>query len=195
MSKTFRKEILNAANLLSLTRIALTPLVAGLILSGHMRAALVLFLAASFTDVLDGLVARRFSLVSEFGARIDPLADKILLSSILIILTVKGFIPPYLSLLVVARNSIMLIVIPSLSRLGKSVEITPSLSGKAATLCQVVAIGLTLYQNVGFSLTTVFAITAIITMVSAIEYSLRLLHDWPAVNESFKNITVKGRLL
>ena len=81
---------LNAANLLTILRLALVPFVIVAILDGHHFLALALFTGAGITDILDGAVARRFHLATTAGAWLDPLADKCLLSGAFLALAGAG---------------------------------------------------------------------------------------------------------
>src|ERR1700710_1276840 len=91
-------------NLLSALRLLAAPLAAWLILDGHDIAALLVFPAAGASDGLDGFIARRWGVTSDFGAWLDPAADKLLMLLCLIALCAISVVPPWLLVLVVSRD-------------------------------------------------------------------------------------------
>lgn len=132
-------------NRLSLTRIFLIPLI--LILLCTMKRqllflSLVLFIMAGITDGLDGYVARRFKLKSTFGLYLDPLADKLLICSVLITLTYLRCVPLWMALLMVGRE----LVITSIRAFYayEGLKMAPSGYGKLKTLFQIIGISATI---------------------------------------------------
>ncbi|OSM05058.1 CDP-alcohol phosphatidyltransferase family protein [Magnetofaba australis] len=99
--------ILNVPNTLSFLRIFSAPLFIWLLLNDWMNAALWLFLVAGVTDAVDGFIAKRFGLQTELGAYLDPLADKLLLLSGFITLSVIDVMPLWMTLLVVTRDLVI----------------------------------------------------------------------------------------
>src|ERR671910_3786040 len=91
-------------NLITIFRLILVPIVIVMIMQGRWATAFVLFVVAGVSDGIDGFIARRFDMRSEFGAYIDPLADKALLVSIYIALSVVGVLPGWVAVLVVSRD-------------------------------------------------------------------------------------------
>lgn len=69
----------------------------------------VLFIVASLTDFLDGYIARKYNLITDFGKMIDAIADKILVNPILIILAASGFISPIIPVIIIARDSVVIL--------------------------------------------------------------------------------------
>jgi CDP-diacylglycerol--glycerol-3-phosphate 3-phosphatidyltransferase len=129
---------LNVANLLSLFRIVIIPIVVILLISPGKRgsiAAAALFLVASLTDTIDGVVARRMELVTALGKLLDPLADKLLISSALIMLVSVQRIPGWIVAIIVARE----IGVTALRGMASTegVVIAASPLGKAKTTLQV----------------------------------------------------------
>lgn len=133
---------LTVPNLLSLLRMGLTPLFIIAVVNGEAGKALAIFLLAGITDALDGFVARAFGQKSVLGTYLDPLADKLLLMSAYVALSVPGLhpgllIPLWVTVLVLARDLIIVIVALSLY-LGAGVrEFTPNLLSKVNTAVQV----------------------------------------------------------
>lgn len=95
---------MNLPNKLTLIRIVLVPVCMALTLTGHMFAALVVFIVASVTDFLDGYIARKNNLVTSFGKIMDPLADKILVFGALLTFLQMGFINSWCVVIILARE-------------------------------------------------------------------------------------------
>jgi CDP-diacylglycerol--glycerol-3-phosphate 3-phosphatidyltransferase len=104
------------ANALTLCRIAASPFIVWLLATASATTAdarhawaLGVFIAAALTDFVDGQVARRTNTITEFGRVVDPLADRLLVISTLVILMVRGFLPLWMGLLIVGRDGFMLL--------------------------------------------------------------------------------------
>lgn len=128
-------------NLLSAARLAAAPVAAWLLLQGHDAAALAVFLLAGFTDILDGIVARKFHITSPFGAWLDPAADKLLMLLCLMALLKLGHAPLWLVLLVLARDLAIAIGAVIAWALSWPLKVAPLVIGKAAAAVQVCYIG------------------------------------------------------
>lgn len=129
------------ANLLTLLRIIAVPVVVVLILrsdDGSSPVALALFIAAACTDFLDGLIARSTGSISELGKKIDPFADRLLISGTIIALAIAGVLPAIGVFLVAARDLFIIIGYKVLQRRGVTLRV--SLLGKAYTALFMVAI-------------------------------------------------------
>lgn len=99
---------LNLANKLTLGRILAVPVIILLLYfptKVTCLIAMLLFIIASLTDLFDGLVARRMGMVTNFGKFLDPLADKILVGSVLIMLVELGWVPAWVTILIIARET------------------------------------------------------------------------------------------
>src|SRR3712207_6101069 len=120
-------------NLITVFRLCLVPFVVLMILQGRWVAAFAAFLVAGVSAGIDGYIARRFDMRSEFGAIIDPLADKALLVSIYVTLAVVGVLPDWLTVVVVSRDVIMVMAIMVSWLMDRRMEIRPMLVGKANT--------------------------------------------------------------
>src|SRR6185369_4794407 len=151
MSETAQKPqtIWNIPNILTLMRIAAIPLMAVLLLTGEREPcfwAAALFSAASFTDWLDGFLARRMGIVTVFGKFLDPIADKLIVMAALIMITPLGRVPAWMVLVILGRE----IIITGLRGIASSegIIIPASDLGKFKTIFQIVAIlGLLLHYN------------------------------------------------
>lgn len=140
-----RANIANLANSLTLLRLVLVPifLLALFAGDGHETAfrivAFVIFALACITDRLDGLLARNYGMATEFGAFVDPIADKTLVGSALIGLSMLGDLPWWVTVLIMAREVGVTVLRLAVIRRG---VIPASWGGKLKTVVQVVAIGL-----------------------------------------------------
>lgn len=109
-----------------------------------------LFLVASLTDFLDGYLARKKKMVTEFGKVMDAIADKILVNGVLIILAVQGFISVAIPVIIITRDTIVDAVKMASGNKGKVVA--ASLWGKAKTICMMIGVTLMLIYNLPFEL-------------------------------------------
>jgi CDP-diacylglycerol---glycerol-3-phosphate 3-phosphatidyltransferase len=135
-------------NWLSLLRIVFIPAIVYLISTQRPRylfASCILFIVAGITDGLDGLIARRMSMKSRLGLYLDPLADKLLVSSVLIALTYYHLVPLWVTILLVCRE----FVINGLRSFYAIEGITmyPSLAGKMKTTFQIVGVAFVLFGS------------------------------------------------
>jgi cardiolipin synthase len=124
-------------NLITIGRLIIVPLLIVMIGQGSWLAAFILFLAAGASDAVDGFIARRFNMRSEFGAYIDALADKALLVSIYVTLSVVGVLPGWLAITVVSRDAMIVAAIIVSWLMGKPVEIKPLFVSKLNTAAQI----------------------------------------------------------
>lgn len=158
-------------NVITIIRLFLVPLVVLMIVQGRMQAAFVLFLVAGISDAVDGAIARRFEMKSELGAYLDPLADKALIVSIYITLGITGVIPSWLTILVVARDIMIVSAVMISWVMDKPVEIAPIIISKLNTGAQigfaVLVLGATGFgYNAGSAFDVAQAIVAILTLAS-----------------------------
>jgi cardiolipin synthase len=135
-----------APNLLTLLRICLAPFLVAAILERHFAVSFGLFVAAGLTDALDGLLARYLKQRSMLGEYLDPVADKLLLSTLFLVLMHMSLIPVTVTVLVFGRDVGILVVAAILYAATGRREFSPSLLGKANTLVQVAAVAAVLLQ-------------------------------------------------
>lgn len=134
----------------------------------------ILFIIASATDFVDGYIARKYNMVTDFGKMMDAIADKVLVNSILIILSSTGFIHPIISVVVIVRDIVVDSIKMVASSKGKVVAAIKT--GKFKTACLMVGITLTLFYNLPFELWNIkiseifLIIASILSIISAIEY-------------------------
>ena len=135
-----RPIVRHVPNLLSALRLLAAPLAAWLIVNDHDTAALCLFAVAGVSDGLDGLVARRWGVASDFGAWLDPAADKFLMLLCLIALLAIGAAPLWLVALVVARDLAIAAGWLLIKFFGLPIATTTLFPGKASTVVQMLYI-------------------------------------------------------
>ena len=134
----------------------------------------VLFIAASLTDYFDGKIARKRNLVTDFGKMLDAIADKVLVNSVLIILSIEGFIHPIIPVIIVARDAIVNAIKMVAGNSGNVVA--ASKLAKVKTACLMFGITLTLFYNLPFELVNLriadmlLIIATVLSIVSAINY-------------------------
>ncbi len=177
-------SVLTLANRLTILRILMTPVIAVLLLYRETGAALALFLLAGITDCLDGFFARRRGQWTSLGMVLDPIADKLLLMSAVIVLTVLNELPRWFAIIVVSRD-IFLVggAILMYMFIGK-MSIPPSYLGKASTLFQIATVLLAMLDNfvpqVRPAILPVVGVTLLLTASSGVDYvyrGARLLSD------------------
>jgi cardiolipin synthase len=160
-------------NILTLIRILLLPFFVTTLIYGDYQYALILFLAASVTDVFDGLIARIKKQITYFGSILDPVADKFLLITSFIIMSVYGWIPKWLTIIVISRDLIVVTGWLILYFVTHNTKVEPSILGKTANALQFLLIGLTLLSiNIkGFFVPEAYLImVAVLTAISGIFY-------------------------
>jgi cardiolipin synthase (CMP-forming) len=140
---TFR-QILYAPNQLTLLRLVFIAPVILLILYGHHGAAFLLVLVAGLSDGMDGLLARKLGQQTTLGTYLDPIADKLLMTSSFVALGVAGQIPLWLVILVLSRDVIILATVLVMILTTPLRSFPPSLYGKANTVAQIGTVLLTL---------------------------------------------------
>jgi cardiolipin synthase len=166
-----------APNLLTLLRICLAPFLVAAILENHYALSFGLFLAAGMTDALDGLLARLLQQRTRLGEYLDPVADKLLLSTLFLVLTYKALVPARVTVLVFGRDLGILVVSAILYAAVGRREFSPSILGKANTLIQVTAVAVVLLHQLT-AVTWIVALgtwtlwmTMLLTVISGLDYA------------------------
>jgi cardiolipin synthase (CMP-forming) len=129
----------NPANLATLARLALAPGVALAIFHSRHVAALALFFVLGLTDGIDGPLARRFGWVTAAGAYLDPIADKVLLSTVYICLALRDGLPWWFVAVVFGRDVLILLSAGAALMFTSMRKFQPSVWGKFSTFLQIVA--------------------------------------------------------
>lgn len=134
----------------------------------------VLFIIASLTDFVDGYISRKYNMVTDLGKMLDAIADKILVNSVLIILSSSGFIHPIIPVIIIVRDSIVNSIKMVAGNKGNVVAAIKS--GKFKTAFLMVGIVLTLFYNLPFELWNIrvseilLIIASILSIISGIQY-------------------------
>ncbi len=136
-----------APNLLTVSRICLAPFLVAAILENDFKVSFILFIVAGLTDALDGLLASLLKQRTMIGQYLDPVADKLLLSTLFVVLMYKGLMPTRVTVLVFGRDVGILLVSAILYAAAGRREFHPSFFGKANTLAQVTAVAVVLLHQ------------------------------------------------
>jgi len=181
-SNTSLRLFRTAPNLLTLLRICLAPFLVVAVLQGDYALALTLFVIAGLTDALDGALARFLKQRSMMGQYLDPVADKLLLSTLFLVLMFKGLIPAAVTVLVFGRDVGILLVSAILYAAAGRREFTPSIFGKANTIAQISAVAAVMLHELtpirwiaGLRTATLDA-TIILTVASGLHYAWMASH-------------------
>jgi len=170
---------LTIPNIITLARILLTPLFIILLIQKRYHQALWIFVLAGISDMADGLIARRWQQKSPLGAFLDPLADKLLMCSSFVTLSIYHLIPPWLTVIVISRDVVLVLGVMLFKMVNFPVIVRPSLAGKLSTATQVATVLLVLlakYWTISpVSLKTWFWLTGALTTSSGIHYILQAL--------------------
>ena len=137
-----------APNLLTLMRLFIIPFLVIAILDGRYPLAFGLFVLAGFSDGFDGLLARWLSQRTPLGQYLDPIADKLLLSTLFLVLTHMDLVPRYVTVLVFSRDLGILLISTLLFATGTLRDFRPSLLGKLNTLVQIFGLTVVLVEQV-----------------------------------------------
>jgi cardiolipin synthase len=167
----------NLPNALTVLRILLVPMFVGVVLYGHLSAALAVFLVAGLTDALDGLIARLLDQQTTLGRYLDPLADKLLLVAAFVVLSVEGWVPLWVTIIVVSRDIIISVGSLVIHLLRERPDIAPSLMGKVTTVLQLAYIVAVLLGTAmplpGWLILVSLVAVAVLTVVSGLHYIVR----------------------
>jgi cardiolipin synthase (CMP-forming) len=149
----------------------LVPIVVWAIASGEMRIAFLLFMVAAISDAVDGFLAKRFGMTTELGAYLDPLADKVLIVSIYITLSINGIIPRWIVILVVSRDFMIVGAVLLSWLVDKPVTVKPLMVSKLNTAAQIIYACLVLASfgfgfDAGWLLTLAMALVGVLTLLS-----------------------------
>jgi len=170
---------MNIPNTLTIIRILLVPIIVILLMQELFFLALIVFVAASVTDALDGFLARILKQQTVLGAYLDPLADKALILTTFVALSILNVIPGWLTVIVISRDCVILLGVSVLFLMSVSFEIAPSFVSKATTVIQLLTAFLALVTRCmpGYinypTIVTVFWVAAFFTIISGLDYISR----------------------
>ncbi len=173
---------MNVPNILTLLRVVMIPLFVGAFLTAGISdwVTLALFVLAALTDALDGYIARKHNLVTDFGKLMDPLADKLMVMAAFICFTAAGILHPLITVAVVAREFFVTGLRSIATSRGKI--IAADIWGKAKTVSQYVTIIVILVKNaagtffesfLGILATVSIFVMIALTVISVINYCLK----------------------
>ena len=184
-----RAQIFTLANQFTLLRLALVPFFVLAVLDGRYGWALALLVAAGLSDFLDGLLARWLKQRTPLGSYLDPIADKLLLSTSFVVLAVAHNVPWTLTILVLSRD-ILIVAVAAVVIIGAGFRpFPPSVLGKACTTAQIVAVFVVVLEEVApsdwllvFKEATLW-ITAALTVLSGLHYAYRTGRMLPGIHD------------
>ena len=144
----FLAQFRAAPNLLTMLRLIVVPFLVIEILDAHYRTAFGLFLVAGISDAFDGVLARALQQHTRLGQYLDPIADKLMLSSLFLVLTHVNLVPRFVTVLVFSRDLGILLISMVLFATGALRDFRPSLLGKLNTLVQIVGVTVVMVEMV-----------------------------------------------
>ncbi|MGJ0510568.1 MAG: CDP-alcohol phosphatidyltransferase family protein [Methylocystis sp.] len=164
-------------NFITIARLLLTPVAIVMVSEENWRTAFFIFVLAGVSDAVDGWLAKTFSLQSELGAVLDPLADKALIISIFVTLAIMGQAPVWLAILIVSRDALIVGGVSVSWFLGRPMKVRPHVASKITTAAQLALAAVILGGAAfGFRLTMIetllIASVAALTIISATVYLL-----------------------
>lgn len=181
MPEDIDSQFFTAANILSLLRILLIPVFIVLMIQHRTISAFIVFLFASLTDLLDGIAARIWKQKTRIGTYLDPAADKLLMASSFIVLSlpavsIPNTIPLWLMIVVLLRDIYIVFGVLVFIKLTGKTEIKPSILGKSCTVVEMGVLILVLFYNalgrVPSFFPPLYVFTLGLTLLSAAHYTL-----------------------
>jgi cardiolipin synthase len=178
-------RIITLPNLLTIFRMALIPVFVSLLFYQKFLLALGVFLVAGITDGLDGLLARRFHQQSPLGRILDPIADKMMLVTSFVVLSMRGVfptplpkhlpIPFWVTVTVISRDVFILVGAAAINMVSGFRAFRPSFLGKLSTVVQICAVAIVILAaqirvGTGYYLPSVYTIVFALTLLSGIHY-------------------------
>ncbi len=170
-----RGRCVTIPNFITVLRFVLVPAIVVAMLYRRMDLAFAGFLVAGVSDGIDGFIARQLNQRSELGAWLDPVADKLLLVSVVIVLGMLGHLPVWLVVLIVSRDILIVGAVIMQSLFGNPMEVKPLMVSKANTVAQIVMVTIAL-AGLGFGfdfgevLDLLIALAALLTVASGAAY-------------------------
>ncbi len=177
-------KILTIPNLLSFLRMGLIPVFASLLYYAKYEWALSIFFIAGISDGIDGFVARRFNQSSSLGTILDPIADKLLMTTAFILLTLPHILPEsnkhfpvpfWMTAAVIGRDVVIIVVAMAIFVMTGFRGFKPSWLGKLSTTVQLLAVGIVLIATIvpdysGYYLPPIYTIVTALAVFSGIHY-------------------------
>ena len=178
-------RIVTVPNLLTIFRMVLIPVFASLLFYQKFVLALVVFVIAGITDGLDGLLARRFDQKSQLGTILDPIADKMMMVTSFVVLSMRSIfpqpvpshlpIPFWVTIAVISRDVFILVGAAAINIVTGFRGFRPSLLGKINTTVQIIAIAAIMFAasvpyGIGYYLPTIYATVFAFAVLSGVHY-------------------------
>jgi cardiolipin synthase len=178
-------RIITLPNVLTVFRMALTPVFVSLLFYQKFVWALTVFVVAGITDGLDGLLARRFKQQSELGRILDPIADKMMLVTSFVVLSMRGVFPTplpkqlpvpfWVTITVISRDIFILVGAAAINMVSGFRAFQPSFLGKVSTVVQIVAVAAVILAaqtrvGTGYYLPTIYTSVFTLALISGIHY-------------------------
>jgi len=178
-------RIITLPNVLTVFRMALTPVFVSLLFYQKFVWALTAFVVAGITDGLDGLLARRFKQQSELGRILDPIADKMMLVTSFVVLSMRGVfpnplpkhlpVPFWVTITVISRDIFILVGAAAINMVSGFRAFQPSFLGKVSTVVQIVAVAAVILAaqtrvGTGYYLPTIYTSVFTLALLSGIHY-------------------------
>ena len=178
-------RIVTLPNVLTIFRMALTPVFVSLLFYQKFVWALMAFVVAGITDGLDGLLARRFQQQSELGRILDPIADKMMLVTSFVVLSMRGVFPTplpkhlpvpfWVTITVISRDIFILVGAAAINMVSGFRAFRPSFLGKVSTVVQIVAVAAVILAaqtrvGTGYYLPTIYTSVFTLTLLSGVHY-------------------------
>jgi len=191
------RDVFNLPNTISLIRMGVIPILFFLLLSPRPLMSLViavLFIAAALTDLLDGYIARRYHIVTTMGKFLDPIADKLIVNTAMIMLIPIGRIPTWIAAMIIIRDFIVDGIRNIASSEGLIIDASPL--GKRKTLCQIFAVSALMIHYPFFGVDAhavgmvILYIALVLTVLSGVDYFMRFYRT--SINKSIKIISIYG---
>jgi cardiolipin synthase len=178
-------RIITLPNVLTIFRMALTPVFVSLLFYQKFVWALAAFVVAGITDGLDGLLARRFQQQSELGRILDPIADKMMLVTSFVVLSMRGVFPTpmpkhlpvpfWVTITVISRDIFILVGAAAINMVSGFRAFRPSFLGKVSTVVQIIAVAAVILaaqtrMGTGYYLPTIYTSVFTLALLSGIHY-------------------------
>lgn len=173
-------RIFTVPNQLTILRLSFLPLFLIAVIYEHYRTALAVLLIAAVTDALDGFIARRLNQKTALGAYLDPIADKLLLSSSFVVLSLRGKMAWWLTIMVISRDVMLLTTAVVIILVSGYRRFPPSIYGKMTTFFEILCVfGAVIYAafpaaRLGGVQFTLRYIVAFLTVFSGLHYGVQV---------------------
>jgi len=167
-------------NIITIARLIAVPVVVWLFLTDRVTIAFWVFIGAGLSDAVDGYLAKRLDARTVLGSYLDPLADKLLLIAVFLMLGRSGFLPLWLVVLIVARDAALMGISFLVVRNDRETAMKPLMISKLNTMLQIVLAGLVLarlglgFPNIGIGHDILVYAVAVTTTISGIAYLWRM---------------------